>query len=126
MMALRSYFSNLFSKPFRRRQGGSEPVFLGSAGALQLRWKLVIGCWIVSAVLLCTPQMRQALSAVVPTWKAFFTGNFRPYPKEETARWQRIGREAEARGDAAAMAFAAMRLADPAGKYLDDAVRLAR
>jgi hypothetical protein len=70
--------------------------------------------------------MRQALSALAPTWKAFFTGNFRPYPKEETARWQRIGREADARGDAAGMAFAALRLADPAGKHLDEAVRLAQ
>ncbi len=127
MVALRLYCSNLFSKLSRGTGAKGQPAFVVTSGTPPLiRWKRTLGCLIVSAALLCAPEMRQALNAVAPTWKAFFTGDFRPHPREETARWEKIGREAEARGDAATMAFAALRLAESVGEQLDDSVRLAQ
>jgi hypothetical protein len=62
---------------------------------------------------LFVPDLRQALNTVTGLWRRAIV------PVDETLRWEKLGREAEARGDATTMAFAAKRLSDPEGKRFD-------
>ncbi len=69
-------------------------------------------CLAASLLFLIAPTFRQGLSLVVYGWRAD--------RDPQIARWQKLGREAESRGDAATMAFAAMRLP------IDEAMPLAQ
>ena len=116
MVAFRAFFSRLFSRPAAK----SEPALTGPAQiAPPLPWKLVLVCLVISGALLFVPDLRQGLSVIFSSWRVEFT------PRDETALWEKIGREAEGKGDAAAMAVAAMRLSNPEGTRFDEAVGLA-
>lgn len=69
-------------------------------------------CLAASLLCLIAPTFREGLSLVVYGWRAD--------RGPQTERWQKLGREAESRGDAATMAYAAMRLP------IDQAVPLAQ
>lgn len=115
MVAFRAFFSRLI-----RPAAKNEPALIGSAQAPSpIPWKLVFVCLAISGALLFVPDLRQALSVTFSSWRAEFV------PRDETATWEKLGREAEARGDAEAMAFVAMRLPDVNGDRFDEAVSLA-
>lgn len=76
-------------------------------------------CLAISGGLLSAPDLRQGLSVIFSSWRDEFR------TEDDTTVWGKIGREAESKGDAAAMAVASMRLSDPEGVHFDDAVRLA-
>jgi hypothetical protein len=125
MVAFRALLSNLVSKLFRR-DPKVEPAFFGPGAIRPVPWKLALTCLAIFGALLFVPPMRQALGTVAFTWKeAFKPARLKTYrhTPDEAVRWERLGHEAEARGDAPAMVFAAMRLADP-GKDFEEAVRL--
>jgi hypothetical protein len=116
MVAFRAFFSRLFQRPAAK----NEPALTGPAQIPPpLPWKLVLVCLAISGSLLFVPDLRQALNVIFSSWRDEFL------PKDETAMWEKIGREAESKGDAAAMAVASMRLSDPVGTRFDEAVRLA-
>jgi hypothetical protein len=116
MVAFRAFFSRLFSRPAVK----SEPALTGPAQIPpRLPWKLALVCLVISGALLFVPDLRQGLSVIFSSWR----GEFRT--KDDTAMWGKIGQQAESKGDAAAMAVAAMRLPDPEGNRFDEAVRLA-
>ena len=116
MVAFRAFFSRLF----QRRSGKRESLLAGPAQAPpRVPWKLAVVCVAISAALLFVPDLRQALNVTYSSWRAEFV------PRDETAVWERIAREAESKGDSTAMAVAAMRLPSPEGERFDEAVRLA-
>jgi len=116
MVAFRAFFSRLI----HRAAAKNEPVLIRSVQSPPpLPWKLALTCLAISGALLFVPDLRQALSVTSSSWRAEFA------PRDETAMWEKLGREAEARGDAEAMAFVAMRLPDVNGDRFDTAVNLA-
>jgi hypothetical protein len=116
MVAFRVFFSRLFQRP----AGKNETLLVGTAQApAPVPWKLAVVCVAISAALLFVPDLRQALSVTYSSWTSELI------PRDETAMWEKIAREAESQGDAPAMAFAAMRLPDAAGSRFDEAVHLA-
>jgi hypothetical protein len=115
MIAFRAFFSRVFRRPTAK----SEPVLTGPQIPPPLPWKLVLACLVISGALLFVPDLRQGLSVIFSSWRDEFN------PKDETAMWEKIGGEAENRGDAVAMAVASMRLSSPEGARFDEAVRLA-
>lgn len=124
MVALRAFFLNLLSKLFRgafKHEPGFNP---SGGGSPKMPWRLAIACAAISAALLCVPDFRQALATAPLVGKAWWTGN--AFPSVETARWEKLGREAESRGDAATMAFVAMRLADRKAGHVEKAVETAK
>jgi len=115
MVALRAFFSRLFRRPAAK----NEPALLGSPQVPPpLPWKLALVCLAISGGLLFVPDLRQGLSVTFSSWRSELKLS------NETALWEKIGREAESNGDAAAMAVAAMRLGRN-GTRFDEAVRLA-
>lgn len=120
MVAFRAYFSRLLGG-----RSASDPVTLGPAQTPPpVRWKLVLVCLAIVAALLFVPELRQALQVTFSTWRDQFRTDRDPFHSDRAA-WQKIGREAESRGDAEAMAAAAVRLGDTGGAQFDEAVRLA-
>ncbi len=116
MVAFRAYFS----RRLRRKSASSELAFIGPAQLPPpVPWKIAVICVAISGALLFVPDLRQALSVTYSSWTDEFV------PRDETAWWEKIAREAEIKGDAPAMAFAAMRLPDAEGARFDEAVRLA-
>ncbi len=116
MVAFRAFFSRLFQRP----AGKNETLLAGPAQIPPpIPWKLAFICVAISAGLLFVPDLRQALSVTYSSWTAEFI------PRDETIMWKKVAREAEAKGDAPAMAFAAMQLPSPEGERFDQAVRLA-
>ncbi|MGO9087715.1 MAG: hypothetical protein ACLQBK_21070 [Candidatus Sulfotelmatobacter sp.] len=116
MVAFRAFFSRLFSRPAAK----NEPALTGTAQIPPpLPWKLVVVCLAISGALLFVPDLRQGMSVIFSSWRDEFK------TQDDTAMWEKIGREAESKGDAAAMAVAAMRLPDHEGARFDEAVRLA-
>jgi hypothetical protein len=116
MVAFRVFFSRLFQRP----TGKNETLLVGTAQApAPVPWRLAVVCVAISAALLFVPDLRQALSVTYSSWTSEII------PRDETAMWQKIAREAESKGDAPAMAFAAMRLPSREGDRLDEAVHLA-
>jgi hypothetical protein len=116
MVAFRAFVSRLFQRP----AGKNETLLAGPAQIPPpIPWKLAVACVAISGALLFVPDLRQALSVTYSSWASEFI------PRDETAMWQKIAREAESKGDAPAMAFAAMRLPSPEGERFDEAVRLA-
>jgi len=116
MVAFRAFFSRLFRRPAAKH----EPALTGPAQIPPpLPWKLVLVCLAISGALLFVPELRQGLSVIFSSWRDEFN------PRDETALWEKIGREAEGKGDAGATAVASMRLPDPEGTRFDAAVRLA-
>jgi hypothetical protein len=116
MVAFRAFFSRLI----HRSAVKNEPVLIGPAQVPPpIPWKLAFVCLAISGALLFVPDLRQALSVTFSSWRSEFA------PRDETATWEKLGREAEARGDAEAMAFVAMRLPDVNGDRFDEAVSLA-
>jgi hypothetical protein len=117
MVAFRAYFSNLFRRSTNRR----ESMVVGPMQAPPpMPWKFAFLCIAASVALLFVPDLRQALSVTYASWR----GGFARY--DESPTWERIARDAEKSGDAAGMAFAAVRLADAEGKHFDEALRLAQ
>jgi hypothetical protein len=116
MVAFRAFFSRLFQRP----AGKNETLLVGPAQIPPpVPWRLAVVCVAISAALLFVPDLRQGLSVTYSSWTSEIT------PRDETALWEKIAREAESKGDAPAMAFAAMRLPSPQGERFDEAVRLA-
>jgi hypothetical protein len=116
MVAFRAFFSRLFQRP----AGKNETLLVGPAQIPPpVPLKLAFICIAISAALLFVPDLRQALSVTYSSWTSELI------PRDETAMWEKIAREAESKGDAPAMAFAAMRLPSPEGERFDEAVRLA-
>ena len=116
MVAFRAFWSRLFQRP----AGKNETLLIGTAQIPpRVPWKVAFVCVTISAALLLVPDLRQALSVTYSSWTSEFI------PQDETAMWEKIAREAESKGDAPAMAFAAMRLPSPQGERFDEAVRLA-
>src|SRR5580658_3613954 len=115
MVAFRAFFSRLIRRPAAK----NEPALIGGQVPPPVPWKLAFTCLAISGGLLFVPDLRQALSVTYSSWTSEFL------PRDETAKWQKLGREAETRGDAEAMAFVAMRLPDASGDRFDDAARLA-
>jgi hypothetical protein len=116
MVAFRAFFSRLI----RRSAAKIDPALVGPAQVPPpIPWRLAFVCLAISGALLFVPDLRQALSVTFSSWQAEFV------PRDETATWEKLGREAEARGDAEAMAFVAMRLPDVNGDRFDEAVSLA-
>ncbi len=115
MVAFRALLSRLFQRPSVK----NETLHVGPVQIPPpIPWKLAFVCVAISAGLLFVPDLRQALSVTYSSWTAEFI------PRDETAMWQKIAREAEAKGDAPAMAFAAMRLPSAEGERFDEAVHL--
>jgi len=116
MVAFRAFVSRLFQRP----AGKNETLLAGPAQIpAPVPWRLAVVCVAISAALLLVPDLREALSVTYSSWTSEFI------PRDENAMWQKIAREAESKGDAPAMAFAAMRLPSPEGQRFDEAVRLA-
>jgi len=116
MVALRAFFSRLFRRPAAK----NEPALLGPPQVPPpLPWKLALVCLAIAGALLFVPDLRQGLSVTFSSWRSELKLS------NDTALWEKIGREAESKGDAAAMAFAAMRLPGEQGARFDEAVRLA-
>lgn len=116
MVAFRAFVSRLFQRPAAK----NETLLVGPAQIPPpVPWRLAVVCVAISATLLFVPDLRQALSVTYSSWTSEFI------PRDETAMWEKIAREAEAKGDAPAMAFAAMRLPSPGGERFDEAVHLA-
>jgi len=116
MVALRAFFSRLF----RRSAAKNEPALIGPPQVPPpLPWKLALVCLAISGGLLFVPELRQGLSVTFSSWRSELKLT------DETALWEKIGREAESKGDDAAMAVAAMRLPDVEGARFDEAMRLA-
>lgn len=116
MVAFRAFVSRLFQRP----AGKNETLLAGPAQIpAPVPWRLAVVCVAISAALLLVPDLREALSVTYSSWTSEFIS------RDETAIWEKIAREAESKGDAPAMAFAAMRLPSPEGERFDEAVRLA-
>ncbi len=107
-MALRIYLENLFNPAKKSAPLGSA----AEAPAPPIPWKRVMACFAIAAALFLFPDFRQGLSLVVYSWHG--------YRDPQITSWQKLGREAKNKGDAAAMAYAAMRLP------LDQAIPLAQ
>jgi hypothetical protein len=117
MVAFRVFLSHLVRRPFAK----NEPALLGPAQAPPpLPWKMALVCLTISAGLLFVPELRQAFSVTFSISHEILTH------RDDSARWEKIGRDAESKGDAAAMAMAAIHLADPRERHSEGAMQLAR
>ena len=98
LVALRAFFSALW----RRRAATAEPGLAGPAGPPPLLpWKAAFLCLAIAGGLFFLPEMRQGVGTTIAAWQDI---------RRPAAEWEEMGREAERRGDAQGMAFAAMRL----------------
>jgi hypothetical protein len=115
MVAFRAFFSNLIRRP----AANNEPALLGPPPLPPpLPWKLALVCLAIAGGLLFVPDLRQGLSVTFSTWRSQLKLS------NDTALWEKIAHEAESKGEAEAMAFAAMRLGQDSARF-DEAVRLA-
>jgi len=81
----------------------SETKFFVKEGSMRKSTLIVAAaCVAASLLLLLAPTFRDGLNLVVSGWRVS--------PDPQTARWQKLGHDAEIHGDAATMAYAAMRL----------------
>ncbi|HXZ26780.1 MAG TPA: hypothetical protein VEG08_02155 [Terriglobales bacterium] len=102
MVAMRAFFSGLLRRPART----TEPALAEPAGPPPpLPWKAALLCLGIAGALFFLPEMRQGVGVTLSTWQ-----NGWPPGRPAAVQWEKLGREAESRGDAPAMAFAAMRL----------------